>query len=311
MRSALTRLLAGLFIALSLAGCPEAVPAKPPVPVQAFLYSWDWTDPGAWSATAMQTSGITGVIAVSQKKFDPNERTLSLDELRTEAQAIKARCAPLAVAWSFSCTCQAGNPLPTSPARTFVDVAHRTMLLDNYASIGRVAKESGFPAVALDVEPWTGAGCLAYPQEPGTRQFGSDLVTKGLRRENAGLQVMAFAPLSAEKPLPAFQPLIRGMMDAAGKSGVFFNEDLYGLAAGIDARKVLVQTGAYTDAALPSAGWFASAKAPDLAGWYQAAVPQLQAAARLSPYVMVYREGPMTPEQQAALGRTLHALQGP
>src|SRR4051812_22599234 len=144
MRLIFPRFWAGLFCALLLAGCPHPVPAKPQLaPAQVLWYAWDWKNPAAFNPAQLQAAGVTGVMAVSPLLFAPQNEPLSLDRLRADAKEIQAHTGTLPVWWSFHTARQAGNPTPGSPTRTLCDprdFEQRAQLLNNYSSIGRVAR---------------------------------------------------------------------------------------------------------------------------------------------------------------------------
>jgi hypothetical protein len=132
---------------------------------------------------------------------------------------------------------------------------------------------------------------------------------RACRQNNSTFPLAAFGPLTAAPS--GFQKGLARLLLRAAPDAIFWDENLFRLSAGIDVRKELKRARGITGSAHPAASWWATTKAPDEGAWYAAAVPQLQAAAQVSPYVMVYREGTITPEQLATLGRTVRAVRGP
>lgn len=314
MRPVLTRLLAGVFVCLSLVGCPIPAPAKPNPPISTkpakpvpqslnFWYSWDWIG-GDFDPAKVRATGCTEILAVSVWKFGPQNAPLSLDQLRADAQTIKAKCAGLNVWWTFDFVRQAGNPLPASPARTLVDVAQRPMLLDNLASIGRVAKEMGFAGVGVDVEPYSAA--VVYPDEKQGRVWGNQIVTQGFRRDNSTLKLAFFGPLKSCAAHPGFTPLIRGICEKS--SPIVFSEDWYRLQ-GADVKKALKRTQDLIQTGTAGLGWFPEGHVPpdQVPGIISAAAPNARLAGAGGRPRLIYREGQtlLLPTNATALRQAL------
>lgn len=282
----------------SAAPISQAAPSKKPLPTPSlnFWYSWDWN--GAdFNPALIRSVGCTEILAVSVWKFGPQNAPLSLDQLRADAQLIKAKCGDLHVWWTFDFVRQAGNPLPSSPSRTLVDVPQRPMLLDNLASIGRVAKEMGFAGVGVDVEPYSAA--LVYPDEKQGRLWGNQLVTQGWRRDNSGLKLVFFGPLKSCAAHPGFTPLIRGICEKSNP--IVFTEDTYGLAR-IDAKKAIKQTQNLIGVGTAGLGWFPEGHVPaeQVPGIIAAAAPNVRLAGAGGRPRLIYREGGMLLDEAPA-----------
>jgi hypothetical protein len=181
------------------------------------------------------------------------------------------------------------------------------MVLANLGNVSRAAKELGVAALGFDTESMVpGPQVYADGSAQQLRSIGADCA-QALRSNYGGVQLFALGPLAGAPD--GFRKVWHGFT-AAGNV-VFFTEDTYGLS-GMDpkgVRQALSRCADVTGAKSPAAGWYASTKAPNVPQWFQAATPQLQAAAKVSPYVLVYREGTMQPPEWDALGRTLHAVQ--
>jgi hypothetical protein len=174
------------------------------------------------------------------------------------------------------------------------------MLLDNYASIGRVAKEAGFAGLALDSEDFGGAG-LAWPDEPGARELGAALA-RACRQNNGTLPLAAFGPVSGA---PAgFQKVWRGFFGAAGKGAAFFNEDAYGIAR-VNVKQLLAQTRRVTGCDTPALAWWPEGNSAAVPGYIGAAEAQVRAARQGGRPIMLYHEHALDGAGRAALAAAL------
>jgi hypothetical protein len=300
-----------LILGLILAGCPTAVPAalKPTPPVQVF---WYWGPPSPPpDVAALKAAGVTGIIGpgANSLHFQVQNGPLSLDDARADIKPLVDGAQGLPV-WLAVGAVKQGTVQPPTPPRTFwdpADQAQRSLVLANLGNVSRAAKELGVAALGFDTESMVpGPQVYADGPAPQLRQIGADCA-RALRSNYGGVQLFALGPLAGAGD--GFKKVWRGYAQEAGNL-VFYSEDTYGLS-GMDPKGVkrsLARCADITGAKFPAAGWFASTKAPNVPQWFQAATPQLQAAAKVSPYVLVYREGQMTPDQMAALGRTIRAV---
>jgi hypothetical protein len=314
MKQFFSHLLAGLLLCAALAVGASAAP--PPQPKSDILWyahadGPDGITSGTPKASELQALGITGVIVSGTNflRYNVQNRRLSLEEVRASIAPVVLACAPLPVWLELGVSRQAGNPLPTSPARTLYaprgPPEERVTALDNLATIGQAAKEAGIPAVGFDFEAY-GVQAPYTEKAEQLRPVGVDLAT-ALRRNYGGVRLFGFAPLSFYRKSDGFRGLARGFYAVAGSSGVFFNEDSYGLARQ-NVKALLSDTASFTHAQVPACGWWPGGNAADPVG----AISQAAANARLAMQggrpVLIYHEGAeliSDPARREALKRAL------
>lgn len=302
-----SRLLAGFLLCAALVGV-AAAPAPAPQPKSDILwYSHAEGPDGITSGTPkpadLQALGITGVI-VSGANFLRyavcQHRRLSLDAARASIRPVVLACAPLPVWLEVGVSSQDSTPPRTLYAPK--DVAQRSVVLDNLATVGQVAKENGIPAVGFDFEAY-GVSQPYTEKAEQLRPVGVDLAT-AIRRNYGGVRLFGFAPPSFYKKSDGFRGLARGYYAVAGASGVFFNEDSYNLTRQ-NVKALLSATAAYTQCLTPALGWWPDGNAADKPGNINAAAPNVQELLRLRVPIMIYHEAPYDESSRRALKAAL------
>lgn len=243
-----------LPLLLALAIGARAAPA--PRPASAIL--WWTTNEQALDVSMLQGIGITAVLSdgTAYLRTRIYVSPLSLEEVRASIKPIVDRAAPLPV-WLYV---SAANPVGPRTLVGVKDVKARALLLENLANISRVAKELALPALGFDWEAY-GVG-QPYTEKPEQlRPLGVDVAT-AMRRSYAGVRLFGFCPLSFYRKSDGARGLFRGYYAIAGNSGVFFNEDAYGLARQ-DVKSLLASTADFTHAGTPALGWWPGGNAAD------------------------------------------------
>jgi hypothetical protein len=315
MRSLLTRLWAGVFLCLALAGCPIPAPAKPaPAPQKpagdvlwyAHADGPDAIQVAGPKAQDLQAIGIGGVV-VSGSNFlryaVTQHRRLSLDEVGADLKPVVSACAPLPVWLEIGVSSQDSTPPRTLYAPK--DAAQRGVVLDNLATVGQAAKEAGIPAVGFDFEAYGVSQPYAEKAEQ-LRVVGVDLAT-ALRRNYGAVRLFGFCPLSFYRKSDGARGLFRGFYSVAGQGGVFFNEDSYGLSRQ-NVKQLLSSTADFTHCAIPACGWWPDGNAPDPVAAISAAAKNWKLAVQDGRPGMLYHEGLLLttdPGRRGALGQVL------
>jgi hypothetical protein len=254
----------------------------------------------------LQAIGITGVI-VSGTNFlryrVTQHRRLSLDEVRASLAPIVAACAPLPVWLELGVSSQDSTPPRTLYAPK--DAAQRGVVLDNLATVGQAAKEAGIPAVGFDWEAYGIKQPYAEKAEQ-ERVVGVDLAT-AIRRNYGAVRLFGFCPLSFYRKSDGARGLFRGYYSIAGSSGVFFNEDSYGLSRQ-NVKALLSSTADFTHAQVSACGWWPDGNAPDPVATIRAAGPNVALARANGRPLLAYHEGLLLttdPGRRSAFASTL------
>jgi hypothetical protein len=258
-------------------------------------------------ASDLQSVGITGVICSGTgflRYAVIQHRRLSLDEVRASLRPIIAACAPLPVWLEVGVSSQDSTPPRTLYAPK--DAAQRGVVLDNLATVGQAAKEAGCPAVGFDFEAYGIKAPYAEKAEQ-ERVVGVDLAT-AIRRNYGAVRLFGFCPLSFYRKSDGFRGLARGFYSVAGSSGVFFNEDSYGLSRQ-NVKALLSSTADFTHAQVPACGWWPDGNSPDPVATIRAAAAKVKEARSGGRPVLVYHEGGALLADTARRGALEQALQ--